>query len=77
MRASGPTAWLSEYVLGVRILEPGCRAVRIEPRLGNLAYAEGTFPTLWGPIRIRHSRRADGSVKSAVAAPRKVRIVRG
>lgn len=75
--ASGPTAWLSEYVLGVRILEPGCRAVRIEPRLGNLAYAEGTFPTLWGPIRIRHSRRADGSVKSAVAAPRKVRIVRG
>lgn len=27
--ASGPTAFLSEYVLGVKILESGCRKVKI------------------------------------------------
>ena len=27
--ASGQTAFLSEYVLGVKILEPGCRKVKI------------------------------------------------
>jgi hypothetical protein len=26
--ASGPTAWLSQYVLGVEVLEPGCKKVK-------------------------------------------------
>ena len=34
--ASGPTSWLSEYVLGVQVVEPGCRVVRITPHLGDL-----------------------------------------
>lgn len=29
--ASGPTAWLTEYVLGVGVVEPGCRRLRIDP----------------------------------------------
>ena len=32
--ASGPTAWLTEHVLGVTIVEPGCRVIRIDPHLG-------------------------------------------
>lgn len=67
--ASGPTAWLSQEVLGVKILEPGCRRVRIAPQLGNLQWAEGAYPTPHGPIRVRHERQPDGKVTSTVEAP--------
>lgn len=75
--ASGPTAWLSQHVLGVQPVEPGCRVVRIDPQLGDLAWAEGTYPTPRGVLRVRHERRADGSVKSKISAPAGVRVVRG
>ena len=74
--ASGPTAWLSRHVLGVQVLEPGCKKVRIEPHLGNLKWVEGTFPTPHGDIRIRHEIGADGQVKSEIQAPEGVEIVR-
>ena len=74
--ASGPTAWMSRHVLGVEVLEAGCRRVRIEPHLGHLQWAEGTYPTPYGQIRVRHERRADGSVKTTVKAPKKVKIVK-
>ena len=74
--ASGPTAWLSEHVLGVRVLEPGCRTVKIEPHLGDLAWAEGSFPTPMGTIKIRHDKRADGSIESKIEAPAGVKVVR-
>ena len=73
--ASGPTTWLSEHVLGVKILEPGCRKVAIEPNLGDLEWVEGTYPTPHGVITIKHRRLEDGSVKSDIKAPRGVRIV--
>ena len=67
--ASGPTAWMSQQVLGVTPLEPGCKRVRITPGLGDLQWAEGTYPTPLGPIRIRHERKPDGSIKSKIEAP--------
>ena len=72
--ASGPTAWLTEYVLGVEVVEPGCRRLRIDPHLGDLEWVEGTFPTPYGAVAIRHEKRADGTVKSRVEAPRGVKI---
>ena len=74
--ASGPTAWLSRYVLGIEPLEPGCRAVAVRPNLGSLKWAEGTFPTPYGVIRVRHEHDAAGKVVSTVSAPEEVRIVR-
>lgn len=58
--ASGPTSWLSEYVLGVQVVEPGCRVVRITPHLGDLEWVEGTFPTPHGVITIRHEKALTG-----------------
>jgi hypothetical protein len=75
--ASGPTAWLSQHVLGVQPLEPGFRKVRVDPQLGSLQWAEGTYPTPMGPIRVRHERRADGGVKSTIKAPAGVKVVQG
>ncbi len=74
--ASGPTAWLSETVLGIKILEPGCAVVKIEPKLGDLQWAEGTFPTPHGLIKVRHDKNEDGSIKTTVTAPEAVKILR-
>jgi alpha-L-rhamnosidase len=74
--ASGPTAWMSEHILGIKIMEPGCRKVAIEPNLGNLEWAEGTYPTPHGTIFIRHDKQQNGSVKSVIKAPKGVSIVR-
>ncbi len=73
--ASGPTAWLSENVLGITPLEPGFKRVRIVPQLGRLQWAEGAYPTPLGPIKVRHERQADGTVKSKVDAPAGVTVV--
>lgn len=67
--AGGPTAWLSRNVLGITPAEPGFTKVRITPQLGRLAWAEGTYPTPKGPIRVRHEKQADGSIKSTVHLP--------
>ena len=72
--ASGPTAWLSQNVLGVKPLEPGCKRVRVAPQLGNLKWAEGAYPTPFGPIRVRHERKADGTVASKIEAPPEVKV---
>ena len=74
--ASGPTSWLSRYVLGVQVLEPGCRKVKIEPHLGNLNRVEGSFPTPQGVIRIKHEKGADGKIRSDIQAPDGVEIVK-
>lgn len=73
--ASGPTAWLSEHVLGFKILEPGCTKMRIRPNLGNLEWAEGSFPTPKGVVKVRHERKSDGSVSTRIDAPVGVEIV--
>ncbi len=65
------TAWLSEHVLGVSVVEPGCKAVKIEPHLGGLQWAEGTYPTPHGVIKIppRKAARRHGSVQRRGAPP--------
>jgi alpha-L-rhamnosidase len=67
--ASGPTAWLSQHVLGIEPAAPGFAKVRITPHLGSLAWAEGSYPTPRGVIRVRHEKQADGSIKSDVQLP--------
>lgn len=74
--ASGPTAWMSHHILGVEILEPGCRKVRITPHLGDLEWAEGTFPTPYGSIAISHRRNANGKVETKIDAPNEITIVK-
>ncbi|MGG7663482.1 alpha-L-rhamnosidase C-terminal domain-containing protein [Dyadobacter sp. BHUBP1] len=74
--ASGPTSWLSEHVLGVSIVEPGCKAIRIQPNLGDLQWVEGTYPTPMGVVKIRHEKQADGTVKSKIDAPKGVKVLR-
>lgn len=75
--ASGATAWLSRYVLGVQVLEPRCRKIQVSPHLGDLEWAEGTYPTPYGQVHIRVEKGADGQVKTRVLAPEQVAVVEG
>jgi hypothetical protein len=75
--AAGPTAWLSEHVLGVTPAAPGFAKARIAPHLGDLAWAEGVFPTPHGPLKVRHEKRPDGSVASEAVPPTGVEVVEG
>ncbi|RFM25634.1 alpha-L-rhamnosidase-related protein [Deminuibacter soli] len=74
--ASGPTPWLTQHILGIEVLEPGCRKVRIVPHLGDLQFAEGSFPTPYGIIKVKHIKQADGSVSSSIQAPEEVTVIR-
>jgi hypothetical protein len=73
--ASGPTAWMSQNILGIQPAEPGFAQVRIRPQLGHLKWAEGAYPTPFGPIAVRHVRLADGSIQSTPRVPAGVTVV--
>lgn len=74
--SSGPTPWLTQYVLGVNVMAPGCRIIKINPHLGDLIYAEGTFPTPYGIVIIKNSKQANGKIKIEVKAPKNVKIIK-
>jgi alpha-L-rhamnosidase len=74
--ASGPTSWLTEHVLGVKVMAPGSKVIKIEPHLGTLQFVEGTFPTPLGAVQIKHTRLANGKIKTVVKAPKGVKIIR-
>ena len=63
-------------MLGVTPLAPGFKRVRVVPQLGRLQWAEGTYPTPLGPIKVRHERQADGSIKSDIQSPAGVTVER-
>lgn len=74
--ASGPTSWLSEHVMGIEPVGVGFKEVRIRPHLGNLEWAEGTFPTPYGVISVRHTKGPDGRIKSDVKLPKGIKRVK-
>ena len=74
--ASGPTAWLSEHVLGVQVVEPGCKVIRVNPNLGDLQWVEGTFPTPFGVVEISHKKGANAKIETTVKAPEGVTVVK-
>ena len=74
--ASGPTAWLSEYVLGIKAIEPGFKKVLIKPNLGDLEWVEGSYPTPYGTIKVNHIKDANGKVISTIDTPSEIEIVR-
>ncbi|MBR5313612.1 MAG: alpha-L-rhamnosidase [Clostridia bacterium] len=69
--ASGPAPYLAAHVLGIKVVEPGCRKIKFEPNLAGLEWAKGTYPTPYGDIRIEITR--DGA---SCIVPEGVEIVK-
>ena len=67
--SSAVTAFLAEEVLGIHILSPGCRKISLRPSIGSLSYAQGTYPTPLGLLRVFCRRAQDGSTETEFVAP--------
>ena len=74
--SAGPAAWCISHVLGIRILEPGCRKIAVNPFLGDLKWAEGSMATPFGPVRVRVEKTSSGELDVKTDAPPEVTIVR-
>ncbi len=73
--AAGPTAWLSEHLLGIAPASPGFGTVRVSPHLPGLEYARGTFPTPHGVIEVAHERHPNGRIATTLKLPKGVKRV--
>ena len=67
--SNGPVPFLMRHVAGITVEEPGCRKLLITPRLGDLRFVEAEYPTPLGIVHVRHERKPDGSIESAVNVP--------
>ncbi len=74
--SSGPVAFLAENVLGINISSPGCKKIRISPNLGDLSFAEGTYPTPYGIISISIKKDSDGKYITDIDAPEEIEIIK-
>ena len=73
--SSGPAAFLTETVLGVQILSPGCAEVAVKPQLGDLTRVQGCFPTPQGIICVTACQE-NGHTTAEISAPSTVHIRR-
>ena len=73
--ASGPAPFLMRHILGVEVLDAGCKKIKISPNLCGLEWVKGTYPTPYGTIEIEH-RNTNGKIVSKINAPKGVKIVK-
>ncbi len=66
--ASGPLAWLSDHVLGVRPQRPGFVHCRIQPRPLDLTWFKGDVPTPHGEIHI-DAEQSEGAWRLVIDVP--------
>jgi len=73
--SAGPAAFLAERVLGIQILEPGCKKLLVKPELGELTWVKGTYPTPYGIVYV-NAWKYQGEVLVSVATPKEVEIIK-
>lgn len=72
--SSGPVPFLFHHVVGIEILEAGCKKVRISPDLSGLQYVDATYPTPYGPLKVS-IKNQNGKAVVKVDAPKEVKVV--
>ena len=72
--SAGPAAFLAERVLGIQILEAGCKKISINPQLGPLQWVRGSYPTPYGVVYVEVRREGDKMIKK-VNAPKQIELV--
>lgn len=66
---AGPAYLLPRYVLGIEVLEPGFKKIRIRPFTGDLLWAEGKVCTPHGVISVAWKKQKDGEIRLDVGLP--------
>lgn len=73
--ASGPTPWLTKYVLGVYPVEAGSKTIVLDPHPGNLKWAKGVYPTPDGPVNVEWVIDDNGKILTSVKAPETIKVI--
>lgn len=73
--ASGPVPFLMESVLGICFSAPGGKQITLKPNLGDLQWAEGSYPLpMGGELTVRCEQTAAG-VQVTYTAPDSVEVI--
>lgn len=67
--ASAPANAVARHILGVRVSEPGAAEFLVRPRTGSLTEAEGTVPSVRGPVVVRVRRSGDTHTTTVTVPP--------
>ena len=70
----GPVQFLTEYVMGIRVLEAGYRRVMVMPNLVDMNSLQAKVPTPYGPLLI-HAVSVNGRTEVRVEGPQQVYIM--
>lgn len=70
----GPVQFLSEDVLGINVIDAGCKTIVLKPNLGKLKWVNGKFPTPYGVMEINHKKVKD-KVYTKYWAPKEINVV--
>ncbi|SFL80144.1 hypothetical protein SAMN04487943_10451 [Gracilibacillus orientalis] len=49
--------------------------MEIKPSLGDLEWVEGSFPTPYGNLKVKHYKQKDGSIETSYEAPDEIEII--
>ncbi len=71
--AGGTAPFVSEFVLGIKVAQAGCKKIILKPSLGGLEWAEGVFPTPLGPLSVRIDKKGE-SAQIEYEAPKGIEV---
>jgi hypothetical protein len=74
--SSGPVAFLTEYVLGIRVVGEGCTEIEVRPHLGALKHVRGSIATPFGKLTVEHRKSEEGTVMTSIEAPNGIKILK-
>ncbi|WP_409344670.1 family 78 glycoside hydrolase catalytic domain [Paenibacillus sp. MBLB4367] len=66
---AAPTYLLTQRVLGIDVSELGQGLIRFRPNPGNLEWARGEAPTIWGAVHAEWSRKEGGGLQFRASVP--------
>ena len=72
---AGVYAFLIQTVLGITAVEPGYTKIKVSPDLIGLTTAEGSVPTPFGDIYVKHEM-VNGKLVSEIKVPNGIRVVK-
>ena len=71
----GPVQFLTEYVLGIKVQESGCRKIAVNPNMAGLKHLNAKFPTPYGVVCVMVTVE-NGEAIVQINAPNEVEIIR-
>mgnify|MGYP002772256441 FL=1 len=73
--SAGPVPFITQYILGIKELEAGCKVLQIRPNLSGLEYVYGTFPTPYGTVEVM-CRNENGEMVTKIKSPKEIVVLR-